>query len=1393
MGWLDATIAAGKQSLRLAQQAGAEAVTPFMSGGPSAGDIKNELIAQKYRAAHPGTPLTALSTFASKLPKGGSPVFAEMIPAGLSGLYDLAASKVGLPESGGYFKDMQHRVDVASQKGNELLHTDAPHDAADVAARMAGGMLLPGPKIAPLAKAAGIGTKAARVGAEVLLPGRQGGLGTVLGAVGVGVGANEGIDALAQRHGGTGIPGYNSVADITTGGPIQDQQIQGHPQHTYADYIQGDDKAIYDAALAVHDDDTTALMEADAQQQADEANVHSYKMPAPDWEDPTIKGAILAVGAVAALTHSGLKAKALANISADPASLMGEVRKTTNLDTVDKLVTDHIQADQPLRAVNRKIAANIKEADLNNAKLDQVSAPAFNSRIHHGVTTGEFGRGVSAEPTVHVAQDYASLGPDEQQAISEGLLAKRAYGEFQRNGVAVHFKDLGNVVPDDPTTFNIVKYKTELSNRIRALRDNPKLSAVSDRVLKQYNSMLDLDVKSGVSNADKALALKLARPDYVPIRKNNVTNPGDDILGGAKVGTPPTNVQLGLMKASTEEGGGVAMGEAANPVHMMFDEWTKRLHNADVNETRRDIIDRAIDSGLFADEIKKLPPGHSSNSSVSIFRDGKEESYHLTDSKLQQAFDLNPFAARGAISTLLGTNRKMMQWAITGPGSITTGYFAPKAAAMDAYLGAILRPNGSQSGMINELWNKLQKPGASDNAFTGALKDVLSRVDPTGDNAVGILTKVPIGFIRGIHDDVVEQFANSVDQAYRSDSYLKSILGEDQLQALAMRSKQAFENTTKSRMMQTGAYGSSMFGSGGNPSSLTAGVKQVAPDFASSMADANVKNAMASGAGPIAKLLARSESAAMRAYANPLGKLIANTVKSINSNIHESARYMHFAANEGKMLGKETLKDNLGKPFTRQYINDEDAATLIASQTRRLAGDVGQVGQAKLTQELNNAIAYANIGVQSMAQGGRMFMKQPVSTMFNTAYVTSSIAAAYLASLYLDPGHRNRVAAMTPEQRVSYVPLPNGMGFNVPQEIRPVVATVLAHLDEITGMNNLDENGIPQFNEDFGRGVLNWMDNGLSEENQFEQEQMQAAALKSLNPYSLSGIPALGVAQSVQGIDPQKTALTGQASAIKTQQVSGQDPDTELTGDFMSAQTQKVISALVNSTIAGWLRPALDAHRALDKGVSSEDVEKVVLSRLKDNALKSQTNLAGQLWGQDYDRALPKSTLESELYYKKQDGIKKIEALSPDIRNPTTTSLNPKTALPSMADIPPNLQGTQAAQIFYTTHVLQSQIRPLTEHIAAVNKQMEQIDNQYGTTIENRNKAKNEKLGERQVYQQRIMNIIKTYEGMIRKQINDPTFTYHGSDIKKYTTIPSVPASSVGSVPAVASENAPLQ
>lgn len=1291
-----------------------------------------------------------------------------MLTNGISGLYKLAQAGTDLVPK----KYLPYRLNIpaleaASQNSdrvtsdvNSAIGIDSPHNVLEAGARI-GGNIFSLPEL-PLPKVPGhnLGSKVANTAIELAAPGRQGSVAHAAMAAGAGAGIQEGIGTVAENIGHP-LAGYNTIQDYTTG-PVQDQLLQAHPQHQPGEYITGDDRLIYDAATRAGDEDTMAQIEGSAIKKAGLANSEAYLPPKPDWKEPAIAAGILGAAALAGTYSHGLIKSTMEAINPNPGSLMGLSHNVDTLSGTDKILSATVQHDQPIRAMEKTMAQGdaLKQ---RLAALDQVTAPALNSKLHHFAMTGEVpGSSVRVEAPAPMLEEYAGLTPPERQVVAEGLLAKSAMDDYQRTGTAVQFHDLGI----DPSTgqFNNATYGTALREMVQRLDGDSKLSGFADRFRSQYRSMLDYNKEAGITSAENHEALTTARPNYVPIHKNTGADPIDDFLGSDRPTSPPTSVMFGLNARSEEEGGGVKLGQAADPVQTLMDEWTRTIRNGEINGVRRDVLSRAVENDELAQNITRMPAGEAPKGNATdyttVFEDGHQVNYLVKDKNIARALELNPFATRGALSALVGAQRKAVTYGATGPGSLLYGMFAPKAAAFDAFLGSALKPKDLDMGMTNELINKLVKnPDIADNPFLGAVQGVLSRIDPTGANPLGVMLNVPIGTVRGIWDDTVHTVSNALAKDLADgDGLFSQILGPDKVQALQVRAAQAFENSVKMSMMKSGDHQSSFFGST-RPDSLSSGLESVAPKFSAMVASQQAADAFgAAVAGDGSKLEAAlkvSKAPMVALNATKLGQMMS----ALTQNIHESFRYQVHAANMGKFqsVGKD------GKP----YINDEALQQVVGSQVRRIAGDVGQTGGSRVYQELTNGIAYSNNGVQAMAQVGRMFRDQPVTTFLNVSGMLGTTMALYLAGLYMDPSMKERVGAMTPEQKIAAIPMPGGLNMPLPQEARPLFAPLMAIADEITGMNDKNPDGTVNFNQNFGKAMMQWLDHGtkVSDENKFEYHLMQDAAIKSLNPFDITASPAFDTQSALLGMDAGRSQLSGMPQAIQSQQVSGLGGQGQYTDDLMSAQAQKIIQGLIGNGLFGMVRAGMDADRA----TTGHDATKVFLSRMEDNFLANKTNLAGQIWGQNYDRALPKGTLDSQLFYAKQEGIKSIADVSnKDYWSRFTTTKDPRNALVSVQDVvPPNLQGTQAEQIIQRTAIMHKATDMLTSRIHQITIQMANVDSLHDATIQDRNEQKNKLLAEREGYQQQVTNIMHTVEDGIRQSINDPTFTFQDFDKNK--------------------------
>jgi hypothetical protein len=105
-----------------------------------------------------------------------------------------------------------------------------------------------------------------------------------------------------------------------------------------------------------------------------------------------------------------------------------------------------------------------------------------------------------------------------------------------------------------------------------------------------------------------------------------------------------------------------------------------------------------------------------------------------------------------------------------------------------------------------------------------------------------------------------------------------------------------------------------------------------------------------------------------------------------------------------------------------------------------------------------------------------------------------------------------------------------------------------------------------------------------------------SAGLQSAAPISTASVPAFNAFMATQGVDMGMTRYAGQPVTIKEPSEFGAEDRA------MSSETEKVITAIVGSTVSNYIKAAMDFDAALKGGTDWTQGMKVALSRIEDKA-----------------------------------------------------------------------------------------------------------------------------------------------------------------------------------------------
>jgi hypothetical protein len=1360
-------------ALSLAKHAAVGLATPFTSPGvANTPDVKPDFYDSN------GQPRWNTPTGPSSIMPGSHlkpPVLLEQAPAALYSLYNLAAPHVGLPQANSpYFNHMVEDVQGADASARQAVHTTQPQNALDVAAEVAGSMIVPGPKIgkvtnqvsktAPIISqvaghAANAAKVAGKVGAEMVLPGRQGGLGTTAAATGIGVAASEAVDAFHDD------PEYASVADLTK------QVMQPQKRKPWTDYMSPDVANVWNHSVQSGDQDTQQQILAAIKVQQDKDHAESYFPPKPAWEHyATEAGAAAALGLGVWATHRIVQgAKTRIQFGSE---LAGKEFSDSYTDGVTKTIQGTVQSDQAIRNASKELSPDPLALQQVKAKLDGVTVSALQSKIKHFVSTGQIvNSAVSTPPLAPTLEAIATdLNPAERSMLTDGLLAKSALDDWQRTGEKVQFK----TKPDGSGDYSMA----DLQHMTGLVDTNPKLAKYADAVRDHYVKQLDYMLEKGRITQDMYNDFRMQRPNFVHMSKNVADDVVAKMWGRGADGQAAYNLRDTLIRGrATEAGAGVRAGATADPVVDLPNQWAELIHNMEINDVKKDWLKAASGNKVLQEVVKPIALGERPKNLEqvhAVWDNGQEQHYKIKDAALSDALDFTPFTQRTALSAVLNLPRKLFQQGTTGIGN---PLFAGTAAVYDTVTGIMLRPKGYDLGLVNEFMNKVSKG-----------KYNLSAFDPT------MWVTAPVGAVRHAADSLTGAVANELaTQLTRGSGLALETLGQNATSSLQQILARHYSNSVKSIMEEWGAAGSSPF-LATLPDQVAPGMKDVAPRFASRATVQAFDDAIRGDAGTAEKVLQGSKAAWEQVRANTLARLYTGTMKSI----HEGFRYQAFATNLPKV--------DLFSP---------DDMQLLASQTRRLAADIGQQGASQAMQEVTHSAAYSNIAVQTLAEIARKMKDQPVTTLLNTSSAIIGLALLRYGAMANDPALREEMRKNSDSQNAAHFKTFGGLTVNVPPELRVMTAPIFAALDYMSGMHDTDQHtGQDKFDPNLAQAVMSWIDGGMKSPEEMQQSVQDSfqSAVEQAAPITPASVPLLNAGAAMQGIDIPFSRFTGKGEAVKPQQISPLYGDGTLTNDAMTASWQHAIADVVGSGIWGYARAAMDFSRARNSGGDLEDSTKIALSRIEDQQASNQGPLQGMLF-RNHDKAQSINTTESRLWYNKRDGLDKITSImNKDILSIYTDSLDPRSAMlsnlsPMDLDKKPELLGTPLPVIGGMTAELLKALKPVQAHLGQLQQQVNDVQNQSVdtsvpyqqaggkrlSTIEERNRQINTINEERRMYIGFMLRTTQVVEDNIRNSIGDPTFTFQNFDPDKYAKMkmPQSPAPNQGAASGVSQPTQP--
>lgn len=1226
-------------------------------------------------------------------------------------------------------------VQRASRRTNRALGITDPTGTRDTLLRVAGGLILPAPKGATVARAltkAPGGKKVVEAGkkvaastpkavklpakavAEVTMPLRQT---STPAAAAIGLGITTVVDTVLDK----------SVDPVT--GQVYDGEIGKRvkrdlgitdpaPEEVVDPELDELEQLTYRIAVEVGDIDEEAEVEQMLSKEITPVDADNYE---EEDKIANYTGAATAIGAVlggAAFAKYGSRyvraRQAAASMPENVPAFTQKKVRTSKLGPVRKAKQKLVQQDEPIR--------DMAEAHLGRTyakqwgyRADRMTNVSIGSRVknffHTGQLPGVPGRTQRLAP---LAEAWSKeLTDAEQRLVSDAMLAASALDDYRATGTlaALNRDRAGNVVTP-----------AQLEALVQQVTSNPKYNKYFESVQKSYDDLLKYRVVRGRDTHEAYQRLRARRPNYVVMNRNLET----DAPFQSETKRYSANDDQGLGAArSLEEGGGVqGTTGVGNPFISLFDEWTNEIRRSDLNELRGDFLVRMDASGALNNQGKKIieqvTPNRTDDDIHRVRINGRELAFKVRDPEVARALHMSP---RATVKTLEAI-RQFTQSLTTGPFATTVNLFAASVSPIyDAGLAVLTRAPGVKLGVANR-------------ALIGGY----------------------VGAARYIKDSVVGGMATTLrDNMIREHSWLKGLVGDNNLDNMAKWFENVYDNSIKAEMDRIGITSHTMYGSA-DASQLVSGVEDVAPSFARA-AEGALRNDIADAAvsgdmGPFKAALATSKSA----FATARATRIANVYQNVIEALHNGVRYQAHAANRHSIRNLDEHISNM----------------------RRLSADASQHGGSDAVNRVAGSLMYANLGMQSIYEVGKRARENPVTFLMNMGSLTGTLAAMHYAALGSDPVAMEKHRLKTPQQRARSLTTFGGAEIPLDPVTRLFIAPAFAIYDHMSGVHT------GEYNPNFFNVMESWLDGETPEMGEEAHKEVGVGLWEAIQANDPTGLvpmlageapnaavfPIAGVALASVGIDPGMTRMTGQATEERTQGLTGLESDTRRPDSVVSAHTENMITAIFSTTGRSVLQMADDLYRGYGKSGDLNKSIDLATQRWKDNAVKGSGPFRPLLFGQ-YESVESAADTNYQLFKERDAGIEQaLKLYQTDVRTGGHTSTyTPRYSqhLPEEVGVlPPEVNGTEAGYIAEMANQLERQFLSKNRQIlSGLGEQVEAYGAQYLTPIEGRNRDINKVNEERRYQRMMMLTTTREYEELISERLGRP-FTFENFDPKEY-------------------------
>jgi hypothetical protein len=258
------------------------------------------------------------------------------------------------------------------------------------------------------------------------------------------------------------------------------------------------------------------------------------------------------------------------------------------------------------------------------------------------------------------------------------------------------------------------------------------------------------------------------------------------------------------------------------------------------------------------------------------------------------------------------------------------------------------------------------------------------------------------------------------------------------------------------------------------------------------------------------------------------------------------------------------------------------------------------------------------------------------------------------------------------------------------------------------------------------------------------------------------------------GIDTGMSRVTGEPTPVRTQALSGEDPEAERIDGMGSAWAGNMVSTVLGVTGDSLWQMADDATRALNhKDGSVGDAMRVMADRYKDNIAKGSTVFTPLIFG-NREPTFTATDTNTKIARKRMEGIEQyVKIGNLDVRADGTTGSqlhgeDPMTQEPGVKPQNNDIIGTKLDLISEHAAELNNELKEYRDDIGNLGKDAENVRNWYFTKQQERQGYINKNVEKRRYLTFQMLNIIRERELVVREQIGDPDFTFDQFDPEKY-------------------------